>query len=76
MFYQRCTGAGDIWIANLAMHLCICDKRMKQLFFLIILFKPVKIQQVVNAKPMSGSYKTINRNFGLQSAGSADPDNI
>src|SRR5829696_8509723 len=65
MFYQGGARSGNVWIPNFRMQLSACNKRMKQLLFLIVLFQSVKIQQVVNAKSMRRCYKTIHRNFRL-----------
>ena len=40
--------------SHLAMHLRTGYKGMQQLFFFFVLFKPVKIQQIINAKTVSG----------------------
>src|SRR3954463_10955501 len=63
-------------MANLCMQLCMRSKRLQQLFFLVVVFKPVIVQQVVEAEAMSGSYRAINRNVCLQRTRGADANDI
>jgi hypothetical protein len=58
------------------MHLCMSNKRLQQLLFLVILLMAVKIQQVINAQAMGRSHKTIYRYIRLKGTRSADPDDI
>jgi len=52
------------------------DERMKQLFFLFILFVTVKIEEVIETEAMGGGHETVDRNICLQGTGGADTDDI
>ena len=44
----------------------MCNKITQYLFLFLVIIIPVKMKQVINAKPMRARYKAIHRNILLQ----------
>jgi len=66
MFHQRGAAAVDIGLRNAMAQLGLGHKGLQQLFILLILFEPVKVQQVIDAQAMGGGHKGVIRDIRLQ----------
>lgn len=76
VFDQGSCPAADIRVTGLPVDLGMGDKGVEELFFFVILFMPVEIEQVINAKAMGGGDEAVNRDIFLEGARGAQADDI
>ena len=60
----------------MSVQLCMCYKRMKQLFFFLIMFEPVKVEQIINSKSMRSCNELSRGISGLQRTRGTDANDV
>ena len=76
MLDQRAGCAADIGVAGLAMELGMGNEGLQQFAFLLILFEPVEVEEIVDPEAVGRGHEAVNGNIALQGAGGADADDI
>src|SRR5690606_18915656 len=66
MFDQRCRCGADVRVAGLAVHLRMGYEGLDKLFLFLVLFVPVKVQEIVDAESVRGGYEAVDANIRLQ----------
>ena len=76
MFEQAGGGAVDVGRSDLGVDLRMGNERLQEQLFFAVLLGAIKVQQVVDAQSVRRSNKMIDRDVGLQGAGSAASDDL
>src|SRR5687767_13010421 len=66
MLDQPGAATAYIGMRKLVMQLGLGNKCMNQVFFFVVIFVAVEVQEVIYTEAMRGSYKTVNRDIRLQ----------